>query len=239
MDLASGVRSTAVGLMPQSWRIYLLPGFKYNRLGSDQIRLLTLLPGSASAPICCVFKTTSRTESGTDFSALSYCWGPKTWMSRTIVLDGCVIPVQPNLYHALVALRSPDEPRDLWIDAVCINQADADEKSEQLRHMSRIYSSASRVVVWLGSPRDDSEFVMDCIHNRREDDFVTKRFILGIVALLERPWFTRTWIVQEYALSRRPPFVACGLHSVVPWEDFMRAHSASTQYSQLKCSRHV
>lgn len=43
-------------------------------------------------------------------------------------------------------------PRELWVDAVCINQADLKERSPQVLLMSTIYSSARCVNIWLGTP---------------------------------------------------------------------------------------
>lgn len=41
--------------------------------------------------------------------------------------------------------------RTLWIDALCINQKDNHEKSQQVRMMYQLYKQASRVVIWLGA----------------------------------------------------------------------------------------
>jgi hypothetical protein len=69
-----------------------------------------------------------------------------------IRVDDCCFPVTPNLYWALRVLRSDSqgEGRPLWIDAVCINQHDKNERNHQVAQMSQIYRAAARVVVWLG-----------------------------------------------------------------------------------------
>ncbi|TVY53017.1 Heterokaryon incompatibility protein 6,OR allele [Lachnellula cervina] len=47
--------------------------------------------------------------------------------------------------------------------------------------------------------------------------------IKSLILLLHRPWFLRTWIIQEVALATRAT-VMCGSHSAI-WEDFYRAIS--------------
>lgn len=104
----------------------------------------------------------------------------------------------------------------LWVDALCINQMDHPEKYQQIEHMDKIYSFASVVIIWLGDSRDDSDYVMRTISHRNEQDYVEKRFLVGLIAILYREWFTRTWIVQEFVLNRTEPLLACGLQEMVP-----------------------
>jgi hypothetical protein len=51
--------------------------------------------------------------------------------------------------------------------------------------------------------------------------------MLGIIAMLARPWFTRTWIVQEFVLNRASPLMACGFKRMITWDDFMEAYIAA------------
>lgn len=55
-----------------------------------------------------------------------------------------------NLFEALQVFRLKDRPRDLWADAVCIDQENLSERSAQVQLMAQIFSGASRVLVWLG-----------------------------------------------------------------------------------------
>jgi hypothetical protein len=43
-------------------------------------------------------------------------------------------------------------PMRFWIDAICINQNDLNERNEQVPRMGDIYSMASRVWIWMGLP---------------------------------------------------------------------------------------
>ncbi|KAL8386868.1 hypothetical protein RB595_010329 [Gaeumannomyces hyphopodioides] len=98
------------------------------------------------------------------YEALSYTWGPPGRNELISIAPGLgqprdddkVLAVGENLAVALRHLRQPDRPRVLWIDQICINQCDYTERAEQVTRMAEIYTSAWRVVVWLG-PREKHE----------------------------------------------------------------------------------
>lgn len=119
------------------------------------IRLLRLRPEQHEAPIRDELLC-GDLDDGPKFEALSYTWG-STADQKTITLSGRPWKVTQNLFSALQHLRLPDRDRILWVDALCINQADNNEKSLQVDQMRRVYagnSSTERVLVWLG---DDPE----------------------------------------------------------------------------------
>ncbi|KAJ4287934.1 hypothetical protein N0V90_011949 [Kalmusia sp. IMI 367209] len=70
-----------------------------------------------------------------------------------------------NLHAALVQLRDPFFEQILWVDAVCINQKDDDEKAQQVAAMARIYGLAKRVVAWLGKEADESALAFQELRN--------------------------------------------------------------------------
>ncbi|KAJ3526679.1 hypothetical protein NM208_g11071 [Fusarium decemcellulare] len=73
--------------------------------------------------------------------------------STVICCNGLEIEISPNLYAALVSLRQKcSEPLTLWVDYLCINQSDTDERSSQVRLMGEIFSHSSEVLIWLGEP---------------------------------------------------------------------------------------
>lgn len=84
-----------------------------------------------------------------EFDALSYCWGAVTPRAE-VFCDGRRISIGPNLFSALRALRHGTRPRVVWVDAICINQVDLDEKKIQVPLMGQIYSKAAAVQIWLG-----------------------------------------------------------------------------------------
>ncbi|KAF2825464.1 HET-domain-containing protein, partial [Ophiobolus disseminans] len=90
-------------------------------------------------------------EAAPPYEALSYVWGadnPTTNIS--IQCNGAQVLVGTNLAAALYRLRNPDSERVIWVDALCIDQHNNDEKSNQIPLMGSVYSSAKQVIVWLG-----------------------------------------------------------------------------------------
>ena len=110
----------------------------YARLdpSSCQIRLVHIQPGVWDDPILCELETVSL-DSSPVYQTLSYFWGdPKD--SKPILLEDCVFDVTSNLYDALRRLRRTNSIRVIWIDAICINQMDNDEKAQQVMLMKSI-----------------------------------------------------------------------------------------------------
>ena len=102
------------------------------------------------------------------YEALSYVWGTDN-PSIPAHLSNATLAVTGNCHAALRRLRDTDRVRPLWIDSICINQADDDEKSHQVTMMSDIYANACRVYVWLGERTDDSDYALDwCVDVSRE-----------------------------------------------------------------------
>lgn len=83
------------------------------------------------------------------FEALSYEWRERV-NTIPIQCDNKAILVTPNCKAAMENLRHVSESRSLWIDAICINQGDLKERSEQVGRMADIYRRASSVLMWLG-----------------------------------------------------------------------------------------
>ena len=122
----------------------------YAELDTNQnlIRLLRLGPASSDDDeITCSFVIASLDEKP-EFEALSYTWGDVN-DTRPVEVEGSALPVTSNLHSALRHLRLKDKERTLWVDALCINQADFKEKMHQVSRMSSIYGQASQVVVQL------------------------------------------------------------------------------------------
>lgn len=123
----------------------------------DNIRLLILRPGSFNDPIHCQLEQVSLND-GHAYEALSYTWGNASDTSP-MSLDGVLYHITKNLECALRYLRHKESPRILWVDAVCINQNDEDEKSGQVPKMGEIYSGATKVYAWLG----EADRQIDCV----------------------------------------------------------------------------
>jgi hypothetical protein len=99
--------------------------------------------------IQCELLTVSLEEVSGAFDALSYVWGYADVKER-IKVDGKTIEVTMNLEAALRRVRNTEKAELLWVDAVCINQQDVEEKNIQVMRMKDIYTMCGRVLVWLG-----------------------------------------------------------------------------------------
>lgn len=130
---------------------------------ADEIRLLDIFPSeNKSSPIACSYRVISLKPSEGQqihfYETLSYAWqdagsDPETEAPQ-ILIEHTSFPVSASLLRALRRLRFPDRIRTTWIDAVCINQSDNVEKTQQVNLMRRIYASCTQCNIWLGYPRD-------------------------------------------------------------------------------------
>ncbi|RYP69916.1 hypothetical protein DL771_005809 [Monosporascus sp. 5C6A] len=138
--------------------------------------------------------------------------------------DNCAIHVPGSLVDALRALRGPVSPRNIWADAICINQSDDAEKSRQVRRMGDIYKHAKQVVVWLGE--DTKDIAKQCFDLIQATNCYLDHLWKGygdveaipfidlpvpisgpatwkpVSHLLRLPWFGRVWVVQEVGVAK-------------------------------------
>lgn len=164
-----------------------------------------------------------------EYDALSYCWG-KPELTRSILINGLDYPITTTLYEALQRIRKHSEIRHLWVDALCINQHDLDERSLQVANMLTIFSKAQQVICWLGEHGFCTKLC--CTYFEAQEaakeiaplsTLLTKAcskhqntLRLGFRELLDRPWYTRVWIRQELWAAQRI-VVACG-DSIFGWD---------------------
>lgn len=202
----------------------------------QQIRLLTLSSGHCDEPLHCSLSVVSLLDRP-QYNALSYVWGdiaPSAPSEPSIILDKHVFPVTPNLYSALHHLRprplgASQDPIVMWIDALCINQEDLDERNRQVAMMRDIYASATEVTIWLGEADEDSDATFDDLPTLLDSSISDKRTDIQRHAgnmfyafMSTRTWFTRVWILQELAMARDDPFVLCG-YKQTQWSSLMKA----------------
>ena len=169
-------------------------------LALDSIRLLRLSPyGNESAEIQCELVEYSLQDPADLYEALSYTWGG-LHKPRSISINKQNFAVTENLHAALLRLRHRSFERILWIDAICINQDNLEEQGQQVQLMAKIYSKATRVLVWLGETADNSDTALEKIHFAAENDsldsLINKPIRKAILALLQRPWFRRIWVSE-------------------------------------------
>ena len=212
-----------------------------------EFRLLHLLPGKQSEPIICDLEVGCFDKNQCrQYEALSYVWGGIPG-PKTIELRDQHIPVTSNLESALRHLRDRDHHRILWIDALCINQDDLQERNHQVRQMRTIYESASRVVAWLGPA--DAE-VIDHIFRFASDETLhwtpqspegatysaeieDEMAGIGLFIFFNGPWWTRIWTVQEAAVAKKLEYV-CG-HTPIPPECMMKVAKSYLSHVEKCC----
>ncbi|KAI1384118.1 HET-domain-containing protein [Hypoxylon trugodes] len=217
----------------------------------NQLRILTLFPGSKDQQVECILEHGDIGKSP-PYEAISYVWG-NSRDKVEIICNGKTLAVTTALEEVLRHFRLPSEKRSLWADAVCINQSDDDERGRQVRRMNDIYSRASRVLIWLGEERENSDQgiavasdIAQACHQYTSaggslktvsfnGEFARKLFgrfrnrsefprLAAFAKIIQRLWFTRVWVVQELALATQAT-VFCG-NSSISWADLMAAITA-------------
>jgi hypothetical protein len=188
------------------YHIYTMSHYRYSPLstGPDSIRLLRLMPHKdETASVQCQLFNYSIQESGKKthlYEALSYAWGGSDKL-QSISIDKYNLPVTVNLHATLSRLRDCFFERIIWVDAICINQVDLKEQGLQVQLMAKIYSKATRVIVWLGEMEPDSDQALEDIRlaanaesMERSKKEINQQVILN---LLQRPWFQRIWVREQ------------------------------------------
>ncbi|OAG10045.1 uncharacterized protein CC84DRAFT_1071083, partial [Paraphaeosphaeria sporulosa] len=115
----------------------------------NEIRLLHLSPGGDEDEFYCSLSIVSL-DDRPQYEALSYVWGEDSDDTLPISLGGKTVQIRRNLHLALRGIRDPDCERILWIDALCINQGDVEERYTQVAIMGDIYSKAYCVLAYIG-----------------------------------------------------------------------------------------
>ncbi|TGO25966.1 hypothetical protein BPAE_0069g00380 [Botrytis paeoniae] len=200
-----------------------MPPFSYASLPPldlSTIRLLSLMPNrDETAALHGQFHNYSLQESDKEthlYEALSYVWGGFNDPPHCIYINGNSLSITANLHAALLRLRNHALERVIWVDALCINQQDDQEKGLQIQLMPRIYGQATRVIVYFGEAADDSDMALESIrvavndeNERLTNPSIIQRTEEPILELLKRPWFQRIWVLQEVALARNI-LIKCG-----------------------------
>lgn len=175
----------------------------YSPLETQDIRLLTILSAEGEDVVCRL--DTYPCWLAPDYDALSYCWGEDE-ETTSIVCNESKLEIRKNLCNTLQYLLKdrPRPIRPLWIDAICLNQSDDDEKAAQVPRMGELYKAATRTLVWLGENVEDNGLALDflkCLadnideqddiklHNRTLKQKESKSQLTSLTRLLYQPWF--------------------------------------------------
>ncbi len=226
-----------------------------------EIRLLTLrAQAELDAPVECklrnisieddgAFPNSIRGPDGADvyYSALSYTWGDVKDMV-SITVNGRELEVTRNLEAALRHMRKHQSDQGVlghasaqhwWVDAICIDQTSVQERNNQVSLMTKIFSKASTVHVWLGEEDDDSASTMKLLEQLsthvhigpgetpkkfpRATPEEKRRYWKALISFFERPWWERVWVRQEIALGATATVHLGRLTR--PWDDVVTAAS--------------
>jgi hypothetical protein len=215
--------------------------FIYKTLGAREIRLARIEPGLFDDDLRCSMVTIPFEKNTTDvfpYEALSYVWGNSetrgTMLCREVLDEDLGwqksgrLPITQNLEAALRRFKGSNSTLYLWIDSLCIDQENIEERGEQVQMMAEIYARARNVRIWLGEYEADTNqfhdtpmrsllgisegsdsLIASMTQNLRDssDDME------DVVTLLRMPWFSRAWVFQE-AIKASHCMVHFGAESV-------------------------
>jgi hypothetical protein len=195
-----------------------LPSYIYQPLESkDTVRILCLdaakirtTPLSGSIVHVSRDALLTRPSVYSKYAAVSYAWGNPDFTRQLRLRVGAVrhdeyVTITPEVEHMLVELRKPSKRRYLWIDAICLNQQDDAEKSQQIPLMGDIYYEARKVIFWLGL-ESDGEIAEVFTYLRRlalranesQSDFnINHEAWQQVDRFFQRPWFFRRWVCKR------------------------------------------
>jgi len=231
---------------------------------TDEIRILYLLPheGNKTAPIRCQMGHIPLGNVGPEefqkYEALSYVWGSSDDLIP-ILVNGREFKITQNLHAALLKLRRETVVKAVWADAICINQDDTVEKSRQIIRMATIYEKAYCADLWLGETADDSDLAIDFMNSlssvfleKNEGGQVFTHKMKNISAellelsehenaawvavykLFRRPYFSRTWTVQEQVVPGNNKCFICGDRTLVFWIAALHAYCIALDWNYFR-----
>lgn len=227
-------------------------------LDQNHIRLLEFLPDDSDYIISCILKTYPLAKAPS-YHALSYVWGHGD-RDSPILCCGEELNITRSLHATLLAIRmrhyfesSPHGggtvsyyfPR-LWIDQICINQQDTEERNRQVRIMRTIYRGADSVLISLGEdfagPAKSVSHLIRAVYNMKSFNLVdppwkgcfppdkvlvdmglpesTHNCWSALETMLSMPYFERVWVVQEVIMAKKALIIHEG--GVISWNSFLR-----------------
>jgi heterokaryon incompatibility protein (HET) len=173
------------------------------------------------------------------YVAISYCWGspdPPNIGCYINHVDGRRVPIRKAVKVIIDRILARQEECVIWIDGLCINQENVQEKNAQVARMSEVYSLAQKTLAWLGEPDEYTKLAFDTIESTwiytnecREalppwvrlrpppvTQFLSSEQVHAVMRVLNRPFFRRVWIIQELVLSKSIIFW-CGQYQTI-WQ---------------------
>ncbi|KAK5413532.1 hypothetical protein LTR06_004959 [Exophiala xenobiotica] len=212
----------------------------YQPLPDNSIRLLKMHPPGRTSRFSFSQVTTSLTGEH-KYAVVSYTSGGSVG-SGPVMVDGHEIHVSPELASFLnfsSRLESLDGV-DLWVEALCVNQADVLERNSQVQRMAEIYRKAEVVIAWLGEPDQSSYkavgYMLQGLTQRMNPLTYDDDRIEDLGNLLTRPWWWRTSVIQELMCARRLE-LSCG-STTFEWSSFLSWFAAYTLFNASQNKEH-
>jgi Heterokaryon incompatibility protein (HET) len=200
-----------------------------------EIRLVTIISEpSLSSSMECKLSTFGLVDAPS-YIALSYVWGDIR-KTTPITVDDAEIHVTTNLLAALRRMSAWDHGTYFWIDALCINQSNTEEKGHQVSIMRNIYQQAMFVTMWLGVEQDDSNLAMSMIEAWEEHTIIpTRTWTAKVESRLHLPC---SMTLSTKQLGKHQPFSPAALLEENLDSPGSRSLSAST-HSLWRCGLRV
>ncbi|KAI4859892.1 HET-domain-containing protein [Hypoxylon rubiginosum] len=190
-------------------------GFNHKPLPQNSLRLVELSPELKDARPQLSIKAYTR-DKAPDYVCMSYCWGSEPESeSEFLFVNGHKFASRPNLFQLLLYLRHHcreyREWQYFWIDAICIDQSNVEEKTEQVSRMDETYRNAMTTAAWLGMPDGSEDKELPGRDHRTK--LSSPAFVDKIIG---SPYWSRIWIVQELILARE--IILLFGHFRLPWK---------------------
>lgn len=185
---------------------------------NSETRILVLEPGRFEDPICGRLLVVNLPSEHT-YEALSYTWADESGDAtprRIIQLGRRPFLITMNCENALRRLRREYVTRNVWVDAICIDQTNVSERGHQVQLMPKIYSGAQTVLIYVGEAADGSdELISGMVPGVWTHPWAPTR---QLKFFFDRRYFHRIWVLQEVALARRAELICGGSH--ISWHIF-------------------
>ncbi|KAI0805635.1 HET-domain-containing protein [Xylaria sp. FL0064] len=169
-----------------------------------EFRLFRIYPASFEEPLSGALVITNL-SSRWQYSAMSYTWADESGNADrsgavTLEKDNVTIKVTKNCEAALRRLRHSQLRRDVWIDAICIDQANDRERNYQVSLMSEIYTSAGHVVAYIGEGTAETDKLIDWLNSIKLAELDVPSSLSSITAADMTVQLERYWAIGREAL---------------------------------------
>jgi len=214
--------------LPTGWSVYETMGGRYIFEKEDTEDSSWTHPDPGYPQV--LYSDPTSSICNVEFEALSYVWGDQS-KTTGIYLQNTVVEVTQNLWLALRRVRC-DKPRLIWVDALCIDQENLQERNKQVTIMREIYQMADKVLIWLGEEAENSHLIFKHLNEWKKycEDYRAGRVEsrdpmfneshlnppqyqgrtrTAFHRLCKRPWFFRSWVIQEVSLAKNA-IMMCG-----------------------------